>query len=182
MKLPSRVLLVTPVLAVAIAAACAPPSGGGGAVHGGSSGGAVDTLYAGDEDQIPCAPRAVLKAVCQQCHTRPATSGAPFPLQGHSDVLRTYGGSVIRELMIEQLEAERMPLSPVTIESEDRATLLTWLRAGAPAVPAQSCATDGGASFDASTTADAPSFEPDAADGDASDDGGGGVDDLDAGL
>jgi hypothetical protein len=47
--------------------------------------------------------------------------------------------SVIRDLMIEQIEAGRMPLKPVTISDEMRTVLLAWLKNGAPAVPPQVC-------------------------------------------
>src|SRR5262245_46344655 len=41
-----------------------------------------------DESGIPCAARAVLQTVCQQCHARPhLLHGAPFPLVRRSDIL-----------------------------------------------------------------------------------------------
>jgi hypothetical protein len=92
-----------------------------------------------DADEIPCEPRRVLQTVCQQCHSQPPTRGAPFPLVNRSDVLVVRSGVVVGKLMIEQLEAGRMPLSPVTIEEGQKATLLAWLRQGGPAVPPQSC-------------------------------------------
>ena len=91
---------------------------------------------ASDADTIPCAPRAVLVAVCQQCHTRPPRNGAPFALVNRSDIV---SDDAIRLDMIAQLESEHMPLPPVTIEDTDRAVLLEWLEGGAPAVPATSC-------------------------------------------
>jgi hypothetical protein len=98
-------------------------------------------LVADDTDKdIPCAPRHVLQTICQQCHTRPMRNGAPFPLQTRSDiVVHTYGGVVVRELMIEEVTAGRMPLTPVTISDEYTATLLYWLAAGAPADPDEDC-------------------------------------------
>ena len=98
-----------------------------------------------DSNEIPCAPRLVLQTICQQCHTRPTKNSAPFPLQRLSDVLALYDGQVIRDDMIAELEANRMPLPPVTIEPADKATLLSWLRSGAPSVEATSCTdTDAG--------------------------------------
>jgi hypothetical protein len=102
-----------------------------------------------DENRIPCAPRAVLQTVCQQCHTRPTKNGAPFPLQRLSDIMQTRDGELIRDDMIAQLESGRMPLSPVTISATDKATLLTWLHSGAPATEATDCTGDAGS--DAST-------------------------------
>jgi hypothetical protein len=101
-----------------------------------------------DADEIPCEPRRVLQTVCQRCHARPAQNGAPFALVTRSDVLASYAGSVIRELMIQEVEAGRMPLPPVTISPADREILLGWLRAGAPAVPARSCDDAGGSARD----------------------------------
>jgi hypothetical protein len=118
----------------------------------GSSAGVSDASAAirEDTDEIPCAPRFALETVCQQCHALRPRSGAPFPLVRRSDVVaRTYQGTIVRELMIEQLEAHRMPLAPVTIDPADREALLEWLHAGAPAVSARSCP-DTGSSPDAS--------------------------------
>ena len=92
-----------------------------------------------DPDEIPCEPRLVLQTVCQHCHALPPRNGAPFPLVRSSDVLATRSGMVVRDLMIQQLEAKRMPLSPVTIDPEAREVLLDWLRAGAPAVTPRQC-------------------------------------------
>src|SRR5215470_12403902 len=92
-----------------------------------------------DEDEIPCPPRAVLQTVCQQCHTRPQRNGAPFALINRSDILNVYEGAVIRDLMIQVLDARKMPLAPVTIEDDQRDTLLGWLRSGAPNVPPTTC-------------------------------------------
>lgn len=121
----------------------------------GSTGDASDGLLRRDDSmEIPCEPRRVLTSICQQCHTRPETkNGAPFPLEWRSDVLATYGGVAIRELMVEQLGAGRMPLAPVTMDSTDRETLLAWLQAGAPAVTATACI-DSGAESDAGDGSD----------------------------
>lgn len=98
-----------------------------------------------DEADIPCAPRHVLQTICQQCHTKPQKNGAPFPLINRSDVVdNVYGGVVVRELMIEMVEAGRMPLSPVTISDDDKATLLAWLHAGAPIDHHETCEVDAG--------------------------------------
>jgi hypothetical protein len=93
-----------------------------------------------DENDIPCAPRRVLQTICQQCHTKPQKNGAPFPLINRSDVVdNVYGGEVVRELMIENVTAGRMPQQPVTISDEDKATLLDWLNAGAPIDHQENC-------------------------------------------
>jgi hypothetical protein len=143
-------------------------------------GDATDGLHAEDELEIPCAPRRVLKTVCQRCHTRPTLNGAPFPLMWRTDVLRPYGGVAIRELMIGELTVGRMPLAPVTMSPADREVLLTWLRAGAPPIPASSCndadantqdGSGGGETTDGSTDDGGlpgpDSGEPDAGEGDA---------------
>lgn len=114
---------------------------------------AAAPVLAEDADMIPCGPRAVLQAICQTCHSRPPREGAPFPLVTRSNIVGTAAdGRQLRELMIEQLEAKRMPLPPVTIEDDRRAVLLDWLRAGAPAIAAQECS-DAGAPADASADA-----------------------------
>lgn len=97
-----------------------------------------------DADTIPCGPRRVLMAVCQRCHSRPPQNGAPFPLVTHADIVRVGPDGEIRQLMIEQIEAGRMPLSPVTIDYDSRETLTDWLAAGAPAEPPHACDADAG--------------------------------------
>jgi len=63
-----------------------------------------------------------------------------------SDVLSLARDGEIRQRMIEQVEARRMPLPPVTITEGDRAILLEWLQLGAPAVESTTCAdSDAGA-------------------------------------
>lgn len=131
-----------------------------------------------DRDEIPCAPRAVLENVCQKCHALRPRGGAPFPLVRRSDIVSSeYQGTVVRELMVRQVESGRMPLSPVSMDPEARDALLGWLREGAPAVTRRSCAdarvspqanedaalaagpsppsTEGGANLDAGSDADA---------------------------
>jgi hypothetical protein len=145
-----------------------------------ATGDASDGLLRRDDStEIPCEPRRVLVAICQQCHTRPETkNGAPFPLQWRSDVLATYGGVEIRQLMIEQLSVGRMPLAPVSIGPNDRELLLSWLQAGASRVEPTACIESG--TGDAATT---PSIGNDAGE-DAGDDAGGSLDasDPDAGA
>ena len=136
---------------------------------------AVDSVVPVDDStQIPCAPREVLQTVCQQCHARTPLNGAPFPLVTRTDILTMRSGGIARDLMIAQLVAKRMPLAPVTIEDEQRATLLAWLQDGAVAVTSQSCL-DAGA--DAADDAPADAIDAaDAADAADADDADGGTD------
>jgi hypothetical protein len=94
---------------------------------------------------IPCAPNQVLKNVCQHCHTDPPQHGAPFPLVTFSNVHAEMDGHEIWYWMEKYVTAEIMPLPPVEISDADRALLLAWLRAGAPARgPNDSCDGDAG--------------------------------------
>ena len=98
--------------------------------------------------EIPCAPRRVLETVCQQCHSSPTKRGAPFSLVTYGDVHATLDGQPIAYWMEQYVTARDMPLPPVEIADGDRETLLTWLRAGAPAAgPFDTC--DAGVSADA---------------------------------
>lgn len=122
---------------------------------------ALTEELAPDEADIPCAPRHVLQTICQRCHTRPMKNGAPFPLINRSDiVVHSYGGVAVRELMIEEVTSGRMPLSPVTIGADEKATLLAWLHAGAPAEPNVTC--DGGVTVVGEADADAEAETEDA--------------------
>lgn len=129
---------------------------------------AVDNVVAVDDStQIPCGPRDVLRTVCQQCHARVPLNGAPFPLVTRTDILTTRPGGIARDLMIAQLQAKRMPLPPVTIDDDQRATLLAWLQEGALPVTSQACLDAGADAAD-----DAPDDAADAADAaDAGDEG-----------
>lgn len=120
-----------------------------------------------DSDTIPCAPRLVLQSVCQRCHRRPPIRGAPFPLVTRSDIVRRTSDGEIRELMIEQLTARRMPLSPETIDEASRATLLAWLEDGAPADPAHDCVVVDAGDAGQKREAAVPDAAPDATEEDA---------------
>ncbi|MDF2696053.1 MAG: hypothetical protein K0S65_4436 [Labilithrix sp.] len=76
-----------------------------------------------------------------------------------SNVLRVTPDGQIRELMIQQLEARRMPLAPETIDDASRVILLEWLKLGAPAIEPQACEQKTGVDIDDAGTlddADAP--------------------------
>ncbi len=92
---------------------------------------------------IPCAPDKVLKHVCQHCHSSPPQHEAPFPLVTYSDINAEMDGHPLYYFMEKYVSAGDMPLPPVEITDADRATLLSWLRAGAPArPPTESCDVD----------------------------------------
>ena len=117
---------------------------------------------------IPCAPDRVLQNVCQHCHSSPPKNGAPFSLVTYDDTQREMDGHPLWFFMEKYVTARIMPLPPVEISDGDRAVLLAWLRAGAPArAPGDSCAIDAGIAdassecpnmdFDATPSADARS-------------------------
>lgn len=95
-----------------------------------------------DARTIPCEPRRILQTVCQQCHSSPPKNGAPIALLDRGDILAVRGDATVRESMIEQVEAKRMPAVPVTMSDADRAILLEWLKGGAADVPPRECASD----------------------------------------
>ncbi len=128
------------------------------------------TIEPDDANTIPCGPRRVLQAVCQRCHQKPPINGAPFPLVTRSNIVRKSPDGEVRQLMIDQIEVGLMPLAPVTIDYNDRETLLDWLRAGAPAEPPHTCDEPADA---AAATPDTGAPPPDAGD----DDGGATPDD-----
>jgi len=85
---------------------------------------------------IPCAPRAVLAAVCQNCHTDPPQNGAPFSQATYADIDAELDGEPVHARMRRAIEDGRMPLDPYTLTDEQRTTLLAWLSEGAPPAPA----------------------------------------------
>ena len=89
-----------------------------------------------DDAEIPCAPRAVLAAVCWNCHTDPPKNGAPFSQRTYRDIDAELDGEKVWSRMRRAIEEGRMPLDPYTLSDEQERTLLTWLRADAPPAPA----------------------------------------------
>jgi hypothetical protein len=103
---------------------------------------------------IPCAPNRVLVEICQQCHSSPPRHGAPFSLVTYADVQREQDGKPVWQWMGQYVRDGNMPLPPIHIADDDRATLLAWLQAGAPSsTPSATC-----------TTVDAGTSEPATAD------------------
>jgi hypothetical protein len=82
---------------------------------------------------LPCAAEAVLKNVCQQCHSSPPVHGAPFPLVTYGDVQADLDGHPVAYWMEKYVSSGEMPLPPVELPDPSRDVLLQWLRAGAPA-------------------------------------------------
>jgi uncharacterized membrane protein len=84
---------------------------------------------------FPCDVEAAVKARCQICHTTPPVMSAPFPLLEYADTQKDYGGGQkVWEAMKRAIETGEMPQrgspsGPLT--PEQKATLLTWLGAGA---------------------------------------------------
>ena len=84
---------------------------------------------------IPCAPRSVLAAVCQNCHSDPPQNGAPFSQASYEDIDGELDGEPVFVRMRRAIEEGRMPLDPYTLTDEQRTTLLVWLSDGAPPAP-----------------------------------------------
>jgi uncharacterized membrane protein len=96
-----------------------------------------DAISAG---RVPCRPAAVLKTVCQQCHSNPPQNGAPIPLVTFGDTRAERRGRPAHEVMLEAVETRWMPQAPVAISDAQRQELLDWLRAGAPSAgPEDAC-------------------------------------------
>jgi hypothetical protein len=108
-------------------AACT--SGGGGESR---EAGSARLVRAGE---IPCAPRAVLQAVCHNCHTDPPRNGAPFSQLTYQDVDADLDGEPVWSRMQRAVRGGRMPLDPYALNDEQARVLLEWLDAEAPPAP-----------------------------------------------
>jgi hypothetical protein len=138
-----------------------PATGGmsGGETSDGTSGGETSGGGAGEGGEpaaggsgpaeIPattfCEALAVVRAKCQRCHTRPPKNGAPVPFLTYDDFQAPYGssGSTYAEVATRAVELDVMPyvvlnepptslMPPVqALTSEEKATLLSWLKQGA---------------------------------------------------
>jgi hypothetical protein len=99
--------------------------------------------------ELPCEVNRVLTTVCQQCHEAPPINDAPFSLVTYADTQTNVNGAPIYKYMLTALQAGRMPAQPVQLEADDRAILISWLRAGAPPRETDSCVADAAPEVDA---------------------------------
>ena len=107
-------------------------------------------VYAADgqsEHSAFCDARAVVAAKCTRCHADPPVNGAPFSLVTYEDMLAPSPSSKNAERtradrMLAAVESGFMPFVSLRVEPpvepltcEEKATLLAWLRDGAPPAP-----------------------------------------------
>jgi hypothetical protein len=85
--------------------------------------------------EIPCASRAVLKNVCQNCHTNPPRNGAPFSQLTYQDIDSELDGEPAWARMRDAVREGRMPLAPYDLTDDQRRVLLEWLDQDAPPAP-----------------------------------------------
>jgi hypothetical protein len=88
----------------------------------------------------------VLEDVCQRCHVDPPQNGAPFPLLTGADTRRSFSGAPydnapIWQVMGDAVDAGVMPPpdSGVAITPAQRAVIVDWAAAGAPARDGGDC-------------------------------------------
>ena len=97
----------------------------------------------GPPEPFPCDVARVMTRTCWNCHKDPPNRGVPFSLVHFSDTRKTTNLTLsgqeepIWMAMKENLEAKKMPLSPVTFAPEplpddEQKIMLDWLDAGAP--------------------------------------------------
>jgi uncharacterized membrane protein len=94
-----------------------------------------------------CDARAVVAAKCTRCHADPPVNGAPFSLVTYDDMTAPSPSSKNPERtradrMLAAVESGFMPFVSLRVEPpvepltcEEKATLLAWLRDGAPPAP-----------------------------------------------
>lgn len=119
-----------------LAAAC---SAGEAASPGSPGGGGTDAAApAPASNGLPCDVDAVLAANCRQCHTSPPQFGAPMPLTSHDALhapLPSDGSRKVYERVVERIASDQSPMPPppnARLSDADRATLTSWVAAGAP--------------------------------------------------
>lgn len=95
---------------------------------------------------LPCDVQAVLGEVCDMCHSSPPKNGAPISLVTYADTqaifteLPTFDHVPTWQAMGDAVQVGQMPPAGVTLSSDQRQTLLTWVDAGAPAsAPGTQC-------------------------------------------
>jgi hypothetical protein len=96
-----------------------------------------------DTPTLPCDVAAVLRDVCQHCHTDPPVNGAPFPLTTYADTQAllnyppTYKNTPAWMVMRDAIQVGQMPppYSGVTFSAAQKTTLLDWAAKQAPPAP-----------------------------------------------
>ena len=88
---------------------------------------------------LPCDVAAVLRDVCQHCHTSPPQNDAPFPLITGNDTHQLftappYENAPIWQVMGDAVDAGVMPPpdAGVAITQAQRQVIIGWAAAGAP--------------------------------------------------
>lgn len=97
-----------------------------------------------DSAHLPCAVSQALVTACQSCHGSTPIGGAPMPLVTYADLHKpavTNPTLKVYELAKMRLDDAMRPMPPGgTIAAADKATLGTWLGAGAAAGTEATCA------------------------------------------
>src|SRR5688572_30005771 len=107
----------------------------------------LDAQVGQSGDSLFCNARAVVAVKCVRCHADPPENGAPFSLVTYADMTTPAPSSrdperTRADRMLTAVESDFMPLTTLLLEPpveplscEEKATLLAWLRAGAPLPP-----------------------------------------------
>jgi uncharacterized membrane protein len=107
----------------------------------------VNAADAQSEQSAFCDARAVVAEKCVRCHADPPVNGAPFSLVTYDDMTAPSPSSknpdrTRADRMLTAVESGLMPFVSLRLEPpvepltcEEKATLLAWLRAGAPPAP-----------------------------------------------
>jgi hypothetical protein len=122
---------VTPPVLVGPAAGSAPIAAGG------TSGGAVVSATGA----LPCAVDSAVQTGCQGCHGATQMFGAPMPLVTFADFQKPAVSDktqTVAQIALKRVTATSNPMPPVghELSSDNKATLVTWLTAGAQSAPA----------------------------------------------
>ena len=94
-----------------------------------------------------CDVAPILKSKCQRCHQDPPLHSAPFPLVTYADTQADAATAsapsrkryeqmrvvIENDIMPDRSQSLDPPVSPLSCEEKE--TLLTWLRKGAPPAP-----------------------------------------------
>lgn len=112
-------------------------AGGGGSGNAGGSGGATCSAEPQTGD-IPCEVHAVLQAKCQTCHNADHLSGAPIDLLACERFHELDCGQLEPRFQTarDYVASDFMPLGMDELTPEEKKTLVDWLDACAPCVPA----------------------------------------------
>jgi hypothetical protein len=106
-------------------------TGTGGGGGGGCFSNCDPTVGLGLTGEFPCEIEVIMDN-CRRCHTTPAASGAPFPLDTYAEAQVDYFDEFIWQRLGDAVATDFMPLQPPKLTDPEKGALDAWICECAP--------------------------------------------------